>query len=201
MSVRTAHCSAILHNHILNNMLHKVAQWQFDGYFIWYLERGRNDRHSLHFVSERIIATFNAKVHIETVVANGHISTIACCRHKWECRHTDERIGIIIGAKDGSWKIWVEAIDYLSWYAVLRDDAPIEVIAIGNKPTLHINSSKAILHVATYRLHIHQSYVTAVCSNFITYHTYCYRKYHLSLLMTKIRFLKRTVRYITLKNS
>lgn len=34
MSVRTAHWSVILHNHILNNMLHEVAQWQFNGYFI-----------------------------------------------------------------------------------------------------------------------------------------------------------------------
>ena len=31
---RPAHCSAIFHNRILNNMLHKVAQWQFDANFI-----------------------------------------------------------------------------------------------------------------------------------------------------------------------
>ena len=28
--IRLAHYSAIFHNRILNNMLHKVAQWQFD---------------------------------------------------------------------------------------------------------------------------------------------------------------------------
>lgn len=27
--IQSAHCSAIFHNRILNNMLHKVAQWQF----------------------------------------------------------------------------------------------------------------------------------------------------------------------------
>ena len=32
--IQSTHCSAILHNHILNNMLHEVAQRQFDSYFI-----------------------------------------------------------------------------------------------------------------------------------------------------------------------
>ena len=32
--IRLAHCSAIFNNHILNNMLHKIAQWQFDDNFI-----------------------------------------------------------------------------------------------------------------------------------------------------------------------
>ena len=46
-------------------------------------------------------ARLNEIDRVEVVVANGHISTIACCRHEWKCRHTDEWIGIIIGAKDG----------------------------------------------------------------------------------------------------